>query len=435
MDRDGRRKAISESQRAYRYPLFSPDGRRIAVDVEGDARSFRAMVVDIASDAWTRVGGDVDSHYPQAWMPDSQRLLLVLAPSSHGLAIAPLDGSASPETLDVGEAQGVSVVPDGSAVLFSRQRVAVQWDIWRLPLTDTGEAEPRLATPSEEWGPSVSPDGRWVAYQSNDSGRPEIYVRAYSGSGGRHHVSTQGGVSPRWSRDGSGIIFQEPGPVDGRRPHLADLCRRPAPEALRPVRRDLRFVGRIARRPALRDGGTGPLRAAPSRPRRRSGLGRRDGSAPRGDEVTTGRGRGFGHARSGPGERFGVSRKTGYKWVARYESDGVAGLEEHSRAPLSHPHAVTDDVVEKILAIRKKHPRWGPRKLRVLLERHYPQLALPVASTIGEVCAGTGSIGNESGCAGAHRTAIVWGNTTLRMRCGVPTSRDIFPLPTGVATR
>lgn len=84
-------------------------------------------------------------------------------------------------------------------------------------------------------------------------------------------------------------------------------------------------------------------------------------------------------------ERFGVSRKTGYKWVDRYESDGVAGLEEHSRAPLSHPQAVGDEVVEKILRVRKKHPRWGPRKLRVLLQRHHPQLALPVASTIGEI--------------------------------------------------
>jgi transposase-like protein len=81
-------------------------------------------------------------------------------------------------------------------------------------------------------------------------------------------------------------------------------------------------------------------------------------------------------------ERFGVSRKTGYKWVARYESDGVAGLEERSRAPLSHPHAVASDVVEKILRVREKHPRWGPRKLLVLLERHYPQLALPAASTV-----------------------------------------------------
>ncbi len=84
-------------------------------------------------------------------------------------------------------------------------------------------------------------------------------------------------------------------------------------------------------------------------------------------------------------ERFGVSRKTGYKWVGRYESDGIASLEERSRAPLSHPHAVAGHVVDKILRVRKKHPRWGPRKLLVVLQRHYPQLALPAASTVGEV--------------------------------------------------
>ncbi|MGI9258074.1 MAG: integrase core domain-containing protein [Gammaproteobacteria bacterium] len=84
-------------------------------------------------------------------------------------------------------------------------------------------------------------------------------------------------------------------------------------------------------------------------------------------------------------ERYGVSRKTGYKWVERYESDGVAGLEEHSRAPLSHPHAVAADVVAKILKCRKKHKRWGPRKLRLILQQHYPELELPVASTIGEI--------------------------------------------------
>ena len=205
MDRDGRRKPISESQRAYRVPHFSPDGRRIAVGVESDVRSFSAMVVDIASDAWTLVGGRED-YFPEAWMPDSQRLLLTSS-GGQGLALAPLDGSASPKTLDVGEAQNLSVVPDGSAVLFGRQRRAAQWDIWRLPLTDGGVAEPWLATESAENVPSVSPDGRFVAYQSNDSGRSEVYVRAYSGSSGRHHVSTQGGGRPRWSPTGSEIFF------------------------------------------------------------------------------------------------------------------------------------------------------------------------------------------------------------------------------------
>jgi serine/threonine-protein kinase len=205
VDRDGGRKPLSGSLRAYSYPLFSPDGRRIAVAVENDVGRWRAMVVDIASDAWTVVGGDVGGYFPEGWMPDSQRLLL--AGSGGGLALAPLDGSASPTTLEPGEAQNLSVVPDGSAVLFGRQLGAAQWDIWRLPLADRGVAEPWLATENSESLPSVSPDGRFVAYQSNDSGRFEIYVRAYSGSGGRHLVSTNGGVRPRWSPTGGEIFF------------------------------------------------------------------------------------------------------------------------------------------------------------------------------------------------------------------------------------
>ncbi len=163
------------------------------------------MVVDIASDAWTVVGGSVGNYFPEAWMPDSQRLLLT--GSSYELVLALLDGSASPKTLELGEAQNLSAVPDGSAVLFGRQRGAGQWDIWRLPLTNGGVAEPWLATESSERFPSVSPDGRFVAYQSNDSGRFEIYVRPYSGSGGRHLVSTQGGGRPQWSPTGSEIFF------------------------------------------------------------------------------------------------------------------------------------------------------------------------------------------------------------------------------------
>jgi len=82
---------------------------------------------------------------------------------------------------------------------------------------------------------------------------------------------------------------------------------------------------------------------------------------------------------------FGVSRKTGYKWVRRYETDGPGALEERSRAALTHPNAVPAKVVQAILSIRRRHPRWGPRKLRVILKRQQPQLALPAASTIGDI--------------------------------------------------
>lgn len=82
---------------------------------------------------------------------------------------------------------------------------------------------------------------------------------------------------------------------------------------------------------------------------------------------------------------FGVSRKTGYKWVHRYEADGVAALTERSRAPQDHPNAVAADMVQAILAIRRRHPRWGPRKLRVVLGRQRPRSVLPVPSTIGDI--------------------------------------------------
>ena len=80
-------------------------------------------------------------------------------------------------------------------------------------------------------------------------------------------------------------------------------------------------------------------------------------------------------------ERFGISRKQGYKWKQRYEAGGVEALADRSRAPHSHPHAVSSDVVELLVTARKKHPLWGPRKLLVVVRRQHPRITLPSAST------------------------------------------------------
>ncbi len=82
--------------------------------------------------------------------------------------------------------------------------------------------------------------------------------------------------------------------------------------------------------------------------------------------------------------RHGVSRPTGYKWVKRFEADGVGGLRERSRAPANCPHATPDAVVELILAARREHG-WGARKLRRVLERRHPGLELPARSTIFDI--------------------------------------------------
>jgi len=84
-------------------------------------------------------------------------------------------------------------------------------------------------------------------------------------------------------------------------------------------------------------------------------------------------------------ERFGISRKQGYKWRDRYEAGGVDALRDRSRAPLHHPQAVADSVARLVVEARRRHPRWGPRKLLVVLKRAHPDVEFPVASTVGEL--------------------------------------------------
>lgn len=83
--------------------------------------------------------------------------------------------------------------------------------------------------------------------------------------------------------------------------------------------------------------------------------------------------------------QFGVSRRVGYKWLERYEAEGVAGLVDHTRAPLRHPQAVPADIAEQCLAVRRQHRTWGPVKVRAWLERQAPEVTWPAASTIGEL--------------------------------------------------
>jgi transposase InsO family protein len=84
-------------------------------------------------------------------------------------------------------------------------------------------------------------------------------------------------------------------------------------------------------------------------------------------------------------EEFGISRKCGYKWVERYEAGGAAALEDKSRAPLTHPHAFPDDIVDSLVVLRREHPTWGARKLLAVLERRDPEVMLPAPSTVNEM--------------------------------------------------
>lgn len=81
--------------------------------------------------------------------------------------------------------------------------------------------------------------------------------------------------------------------------------------------------------------------------------------------------------------RFGVSRRVGYKWLGRYQEEGIEGLWDRSRAPQNHPYAIADDICERCLAVRRAHPTWGPLKVRAYLQRRAPATDWPAVSTIG----------------------------------------------------
>src|SRR5262245_56307103 len=79
---------------------------------------------------------------------------------------------------------------------------------------------------------------------------------------------------------------------------------------------------------------------------------------------------------------YGVSRKTGYKWLERYDEGGTSALTDRSRRPQTSPHATAVEVVQAIVALRRRHPRWGAKKLRAVLTRRHPDIAWPARSTI-----------------------------------------------------
>src|SRR5438876_3942256 len=91
-------------------------------------------------------------------------------------------------------------------------------------------------------------------------------------------------------------------------------------------------------------------------------------------------------------ERYGVSRKTGYKWIARYEREGLDGLRERSRAPHHCPHRIAADVATAICAGRRQHPSWGPEKILHWLKRREPELEIPATSTAGDLLARRGLV-------------------------------------------
>jgi eukaryotic-like serine/threonine-protein kinase len=213
VDRKGREELLKAPPRAYTLPRISPDGTKVALGVRDQENDI--WVWDLARATLTRLTFDRGVDTVPVWTPDGRRIAFSstrgdATGSESNLYWQPADGTGAVERLrESAEPQWpLSFSRDGTRLLFGENGSTTGFDIGILPLEGERHATPLVQTTAQEDSAEVSPDGRWVAYQSNESGRNEIYVRPFPEvSGGRWQVSTGGGIQPLWGRDGRELFY------------------------------------------------------------------------------------------------------------------------------------------------------------------------------------------------------------------------------------
>jgi serine/threonine-protein kinase len=203
--------------RPYAYPRLSPDGKRVAVTVAGEGRSD-VWIYTIADATLTRLTTEGTTNERAEWSPDGSRVIY-RSDASGGSSLwqVPADGSGHASVLfnPLGAQVWEGVfTPDGQTLIYRVGAIGTGDVMYRrmsTACTERSECDTTphaiAATQFSEWTPRLSPDSKWVAYSSNESGTYQVYVRPFPGPGARFQVSTGGGEMPVWSRDGRHLYF------------------------------------------------------------------------------------------------------------------------------------------------------------------------------------------------------------------------------------
>jgi serine/threonine-protein kinase len=209
VDRDGRETATAAPPRTYFYARISPDGTRLALDVRDDQQDV--WIWD-ARGTMTRLTAGQGADEYGLWTPDSARIVTYTTVNSKpGLYASRTDITGAPELIvERPNAYPNAVTPDGKAVIFRSAGAGTKGrnDLFVAALSGDKTVTTVLGTEHDEFNAALSPDGRWIAYQSDLSSKMEVYVSPYPNvTGGQWTISTAGGSEPVWSPAGRDLFY------------------------------------------------------------------------------------------------------------------------------------------------------------------------------------------------------------------------------------
>ena len=215
VDREGREEPVDAPLRNYVYPRISPDGARVLLDVRDEENDL--WVWDLAVETLTRLTFDAANDQYGHWMPDGQRVVFSSArDGSQNVYWKAADGTGTVDRLTESDTPQFvnAVTPDGTRVVMSTgtgaARVGATRDLVTASFGSDRAIEALLNTEFSELNAALSPDGQWLSYQSDESGRFEIYVRPFPDvEAGRSQVSISGGRMPVWGPDGRELFYVE----------------------------------------------------------------------------------------------------------------------------------------------------------------------------------------------------------------------------------
>ena len=211
-DRTGKNLGILAAAGAQVGPVMSPDQRHVLIQ-RRDVPWSDLWLIDLLRGTYSRLTSDPAQDSTGAFSPDSSQIAYASNRRGEwGVYVRTATGGAEQLLHKVG---GIEMLvtdwsPDGKTLLFNPRSSDTGFDIWALSMTGERKAYPVLTQKYDEFKPGFSPDGRWIVYASDETGRAEVYVQAFPPSGVKWQVSVNGGIFPIWSRDGKEIVFVTP---------------------------------------------------------------------------------------------------------------------------------------------------------------------------------------------------------------------------------